>query len=173
MCAPHHHLQTQRAALSLPCDRTWGDASDGMRKRRQGVFKKSFHSAGRHPRPCSRGGLQDVPRIVCLSIRRAVLGCWHRILLPKCLNPHPHHSTPAFVPWSPPTLPKARANATKTRVRIRQGFPDLVSAGLHHTRVWFTPWVYGSPCSRKGLPGWHQDFSHKRQRARRSSGNAS
>lgn len=35
--------QTQRAALSLPCNPTWGDASEGMRKRRQGVFKKSFH----------------------------------------------------------------------------------------------------------------------------------
>lgn len=72
---PTHHFQTQRAALSLPCNPTQGNASDGMRKRRQGMFKKAFHSAVRHPRPCSREGLQDVPLIVCLGIREAVLGC--------------------------------------------------------------------------------------------------
>lgn len=133
VCAPHHHFQTQRAALSLPCNPTRGDASEGMRKRRQGVFKKSFHSAVRHPRPCSRG-LQDVPH----PLPEHPTGCaWvvaedapSRVL--KWPSP-PQCS--CFYNLETPTLPKAQANTTKTRVMIRQGFLHLVSACLHHANV--------------------------------------
>lgn len=139
MWAPHHHFQTQRAALSLPCNCTRGDASEGVRKRRQGMFKKSFHSAEEDsrthlassacPTGCAWVLAQDPPS---------------RVL--KCPSP-PQHS--CFCTLESPTLPKAQANATKTR--LRQGFLHLVSACLHHASV--KPWVYGSPCSRRGLAG--------------------
>lgn len=92
----------------------------------------------------------------------------------KCPSP-PQWS--CFCTLESPTLPKAQANSTKTQVMVRQGFLHLISACLHHASV--KPWVYGSPCSWRGLAGQlfsshtgHQHFNYKRWRARKSSGNA-
>lgn len=122
---------------------------------------KSHFTVSEAPEACSRGGL--------LSTQWAVLGCQQRMLLPEWSNAHPHLNTPAFVPWSPPHS-KGTSKHHKTRVMTRQGFLHLVSACLHHTGV--KPWECGSPCSRRGLPGWNQDFSYERQEAGKSSGKA-
>lgn len=121
LCAPNHrHFQTKKVALSLPCNRTWGDASESMRKRRQGMFKKSFHSAMRHLRPRRRKGLQDVPHIIPPCVWAPdVHGYYAEDPFSQVIKcPFPPTQRSHFFTLESPALPKAQASKTKTQVMI-------------------------------------------------------
>lgn len=110
---PTHHFQTQRAALSLPCNPTRGDASDGMRKRRQGMFKKAFPQCCEAPEALQQ---RRTPGRASHGLPEYPMGCaW--VLAQDSPSQRVKRPSPSqcscFCTLESPTLPKAQANATK------------------------------------------------------------